>query len=349
VVFVEEVRPEWSVDADGLKCPYADSQNRRVFRDVMQRFGLLDCCCQLYSAGEATTGLSRNALREVAGNTDLLIDISGHVTTDFVLDAVRRRAYLDQDPVYTQLWRAEYGKGLSFDRYDVFFTVGLNIGTPFSHIPDCGIDWKPTLPPVVLDLWNVNDVPIGGEPFTTVASWGGYADLCYRGEWYRSKYDEFRRFSALPRRSAQAFEVLLKDFRDDDEGVGMLRDGGWHVRRSEVTSDLLAYRDYIAASRAEIGISKGAYVKGRSGWFSDRTAAYLASARPALAQSTGFERILPAGKGLIPFDTLDAAVAAVQRVNADYPGQCKAARALAEQFFDYRKVLPSMIEICMAA
>src|SRR5215218_2729473 len=98
VLFLEEVKPEWSVNATGQRCPYADSENRRGFLDIMRQFDLLDHCCQLYDAGAETTGISGQALRQFVRDADLLIDISGHVTTDFVLDGVRRRAYLDQDP-----------------------------------------------------------------------------------------------------------------------------------------------------------------------------------------------------------------------------------------------------------
>ena len=349
VIFLEEVRPEWCVDANGRRCAYVDSENRRGFSEIMGRFDLLGHSCQLYNAGEATTGLTRQALATFAADADLLIDISGHVTTGFVLDAVARRAYLDQDPVYTQLWRAEYGKDLRFERYDVFFTVGLNIATPFSPIPDCGIRWHATLPPVVLDLWPVaNDDGGANAGFTTVASLYGYSDLQFRGEWYRTKYDEFRRFVELPQRSGEVFEVLLKSFKDEDEGVRLLREHGWNVRQSEITCDLFAYRDYIAASRGEIGITKGAYVKGHSGWFSDRTASYLASGRPALAQSTGFERCLPTGRGILCFETIEQAAAAVDDLRSNYAAHRAAAREFAAAYLDARKVLPAMLQACSA-
>ena len=349
VVFVEEVRPEWCVDETGSRCAYVDSANRHGFIDIMRRFDVSDHACQIYNAGDATTGMSRQALGDFAADADLLIDISGHVTTDLVLDAVDRRAYLDQDPVYTQLWRAEYGKDLRLDRYEVHFTVGLNIGTPFSPIPDCGITWHATLPPVVPELWPaMDDGAAASAPLTTVASLYGYSDLQFRGEWYRTKYDEFRRFVELPHRTGQAFEVLLKNFSDDDDGVRLLREHGWRVRKSEITSDLFAYRDYVAASRGEIGITKGAYVKGCSGWFSDRTASYLASGRPALVQSTGFERCLPTGRGVLCFETLDEAAAAVEDIRANYPAHRAAAREFAAAYLDARIVLPAMLETCSA-
>jgi hypothetical protein len=350
VVFLEEVRPEWCVDSSGKRSAYADSANRHGFIDIMRQFDLLDCCCQLYNGGEATTGLSRDALREFADDADLLIDISGHVTTDFVLDGVARRAYLDQDPVYTQLWRAEYGKDLRLDRYDTFFSVGLNIGTPFSPIPDCGITWHHTLPPIVLDLWPVSD-RINNDatiPFTTIASLYGYSDLQFRGEWYRTKYEEFRRFLELPRSTGQPFEVLLKHFNDDDAGVRLLREHGWRVSKSDVTSDLFKYRDFVSGSRGEIGITKGAYVKGQSGWFSDRSAAYLACGRPVIAQSTGFERCLPIGRGILCFETLEEAVAAIRNVSSDYAGHSAAARDFAAAYLDAAKILPAMLNVCAA-
>jgi hypothetical protein len=353
VCFVEEVRPKWCVNADGQPCSYADSQNRRGFVSLMQHFGLLDSSCQLFDGGGDTTGMTRAGLQRFTRDADLLVNISGHITCEFVLEAPGRLAYLDQDPVYTQLWQAEYGRDLGLDRYDVCFTVGLNIGTPASPIPDCDIDWHATLPPIVPELWTGPGERSAAPPyrFTTIASWGGYGDLQYRGEWYRSKYDEIRRFAELPRRTGTQFqfELLLKDFPDNDEGVRLLRDNGWHVRKSGIeATDLHPYRDYIAGSIAEIGITKGAYVKGRSGWFSDRTASYLASGRPALVQSTGFERHLPTGTGVVCFDDVEQAAAGAADIAGKYSAHSRAAREFAAAYLDYRRVLPDMLDACSA-
>jgi len=236
VCFVEEVRPTWCADADGRPCAYTGSRNQRGFSDIMRQFDLLETSCQLFDGGRETTGMSRQALQQFAHDADLLLNISGHVTSDYVLAGPDRLAYLDQDPVYTQLWQAEYGRDLGLRRYDVLFTVGLNIGTDASPIPDCGFEWHKTLPPVVPDLWEGGDFTSRFPPhrFTTIASWGGYGDLRFRGEWYRSKYDEVRRFADLPRRAGPgfAFELLLKQFPDDEEAVGLLRRNGSRVCRS---------------------------------------------------------------------------------------------------------------------
>src|SRR5262249_6857297 len=147
--------------------------------------------CQVYNGGEATFGMSLDRLVELCRGTDLLLNISAHIKTERLLGAIRRRVYVDQDPVYTQLWHAVYGKDLTFSAHEVFVTVGLNIGTPRTPIPDCGVRWHHALPPVVLEDWSPRSDPSGAR-FTTIASWGGFGDLCYRGEWYRSKYEEFR-------------------------------------------------------------------------------------------------------------------------------------------------------------
>jgi hypothetical protein len=184
--------------------------------------------------------------------------------------------------------------------------------------------------------------------FTTIASWTSFGDLCYRGEWYRSKDEEFRRFAELPTQVDQEFEVALRRHESDEGGVRLLRANRWIVTESSRFADLSAYRDYITESRAEIGIAKNAYVKARSGWVSDRTADYLARGRPALVQDTGLEGHLPTGRGLLTFDSMEEAVEGVERINRDYAAHCQAAREIAEGYLDSRKVLPKLLEDCGA-
>jgi hypothetical protein len=348
VYFVEEVDESWCVDAAGRKCPFEHSVNRSLFRGILEPFGLLERACQIYQRGEATFGLSVRELTAIAREADLLLNMSGHVKSELILDNVRRRAYEDHDPVYTQLWCADYGKDLNFAAHDVFFTRGTNIGTPFSPIPDCGLPWHPILPPVVPEYWPVQP-PAAGATFTTIASWGGYSDLQFRGEWYCSKYPEFQRFANLPREVNVPLDVVMKRRPEDEASRNMLRDGGWRVAEGNEVSDLAAYQAFIARSRGEIGIAKHAYVKGRSGWFSERAAHYLVSGRPVLHQSTGFEQHLPTGCGLISFSNVDEAAAGIDSINRDYARHCGAARELAAEYLDYRKVLPAVLDACAAS
>jgi hypothetical protein len=205
--------------------------------------------------------------------------MAGHVKAEEVLDSVRRRAYVDQDPVFTQLWEAEYGAELGFDRHDAFFSVGLDIGTPLTDIPDCGRRWHHLLPPVVLDLWPPRSDPPCAR-FTTVASWGSFRDVSHRGVWYGSKHRELERFAALPRRAGQELAVALRRYDPRDPAIELLRSNGWAIVDTSEVAGVDSYRDFIGRSRAEIGIAKHAYAAARSGWFSDRSAHYLGRVEP---------------------------------------------------------------------
>jgi hypothetical protein len=347
VVFVEEVEADWCLDSRGRPCDYGRSANRAAFEAVLAEFGLLTRSCQLYQGGRETAGLSMRRLRSTLAGADLLINISGHVKNDMLLEPAGRRAYLDQDPVYTQLWDAEYGAEMGLDHHDVLFTVGANVGTPMATVPDGGRRWHHCLPPVLLDQWPYRFDP-RAERFTTVASWGRYADLRYGGRAYGSKQAEFVRFAELPRRTGEPFELALRGAAGDDLAA-VLADNGWIVRDGAELSTLRDYREFIAGSRAEIAVTKGAYATGWAGWLGDRSAQYLASGKPVLSQSTGIEQVVPTGRGLLTFGTLDEAVAATEAVAADYAGHCRAARRLAEEHLDHRVVLPSMLETAMSS
>jgi hypothetical protein len=347
VYLVEEVEPDWCVDARGEHCRYEDSVNRKVFRSLAEQCGILQSACQLYDGGRAWTGIDPMHLRHALSGADLLFNISGHVKADLVLDSVRRRAYLDQDPVYTQLWHTAYGANLNLERHDVFFTVGANVGTPYSTVPSGDLAWHHCPPIVIPEIWPFRPDPPSTR-FTTVASWGRFADLHHRGTSYSSKREQFRRLAGLPRVAGQAMEVALRDMSDDDEDVRLLRAGGWTVSESGRLMTLSAYRAFIARSRAEIGVAKGAYVVGAAGWLGDRSCHYLASGRPVLTSSTGLERLVPTGRGLLTFRCLEEAAEAVAAINHQYDLHRRAARRLAEEVFSYCKVLPPMIETTVA-
>lgn len=345
VVFVEELKPAQVVDRAGRPCAYADSINRRWFAEITERFGGRGSACQVWQRGAETTGMSFEQLKSVARETDLLLNMSGHIATPAILEAVRRRVYLDEDPVYTQLWKAVHGCDLNLDCHEILFSVGQNIGTPASPIPDCGRTWRHFLPPVVPELWP-DPLPAAGRRFTTVAALGSYADLEHQGVWYRSKAASFERLYDLPRQAHQEMEIALRTDDQELPLVTTLRDGGWQVRNAQQLGGLDEYRGFIARSRAEIGVAQAAYVTGRSGWFSDRSVHYLLAGRPVLAQSTGFDRVLPTGAGLLSFDSPGAAIAGVQQINDHYELHARAARELAREYFDYRRVLPRLLEQC---
>jgi hypothetical protein len=346
-VFVEEVRPEWCRDAAGRPCSYAASANRSIFERTMRRFGLLECACQLFDGGTETAGLRLADLLEAASGADLLVNISGHLTTHSVLDRVARRAYLDQDPVYTQLWDVAWGADLGLDQHHVLFTTGANIGTPRSEVPTGDRRWHRTVPPVVGADWRL---PASRRPRrrTTVASLGRYADLEYGGRAYRSKEPELERFASLPRAAGGDFEIALAGVDRHPAAVERLRGGGWTVIDAGRLADIDAYRAFVAGSACEIGIAKGAYVVGRAGWIGDRSCHYLAAGRPVLLESTGLDATVPLGEGLLEFASLEDAVEATAAIDGDYDRHARRARELAREHFDAATVVGALVETAMS-
>src|SRR5262245_22213066 len=155
-----------------------------------------------------------------------------------------------------------------------------------------------------------------------------------------NKDQEFVRFIELPSRTAQRFELAINGPQQ------LLRRYGWDtVAAMQVSRTPGEYRDFIHGSKAEFGVAKHTYVATRSGWFSDRTACYLASGRPALVQDTGWTAHLPCGEGLLAFSTLDDAVAGIDRINGDYDRHARRAREIAQAHFDARVVLPRLLDV----
>jgi hypothetical protein len=205
--------------------------------------------------------------------------------------------------------------------------------------------YRPTRQPVVLDFWPAaGDGDMTLRPFTTIGNWKqDWRAIRFRGEIYHwSKHREFQKFLDLPRRTGQTLELALASFEESDRRL--LEAHGWIVRRSlDFSADLDAYRQYIARSRGEFTVAKDQNVRLRSGWFSDRSATYLASGRPVVTQETGFSESLPTGRGLFAFSTMDEAVEMIDRINADYALHSRAARAVAREHFDSDVVLSRLL------
>jgi hypothetical protein len=306
------------------------------FAEVVERFGLAASAALVDSEGEPLYG-------EPPEPADLLVNVSGNLRCERLLRQARRRAYVDIDPGFTQIWKAQ--GLLSVDHHDVYFTIGENIGRPGCPIPTGGTDWRPTRPPVVLSDWPVAANGVR-DRFTTVASWrGGYGSLEFEGTRYGAKAHEFRKFVELPGRAPGTFEVALDIHPAEAPDLALLRDHGWElVDPRHVARDPLSFREYVQGSGAEFSVAQGIYVETESGWFSDRTVRYLASGKPALVQDTGFTRTLPAGEGLLAFRTLEEAAAGAGEIARDYERHSIAARRLAEDEFDSKRVLTRLLE-----
>jgi hypothetical protein len=310
------------------------------FADVVEHFGLAGSAALVGADGELVHG-------EPPESADLLVNVSGNLRHELLLGLAARRAYVDIDPGFTQIWHKQ--GAVSLEGHEVYFTIGENIGRPECPIPTNGIDWRPTRAPVVLSEWPVA-TDGAGDRFTTVASWrGGYGALEFEGAHYGAKVHEFRKFVELPGRAPGTFELALDIHPDEKDDLALLRENGWNlVDPQDVARDPLAFRGYVQGSGAEFSVAQGIYVETESGWFSDRTVRYLASGKPALVQDTGFTRTVPAGEGLIAFRTLEEAAEGARAIGADYERHSRAARRLAEEEFDSDRVLGRLLEDALA-
>jgi hypothetical protein len=344
VHFVEQIAREACVDANGAAAPYESSANQAYFTSVMNEFGLSECATLLPTDEHGGAAVPRELLK-LADSAAVLLNISGHLAIEPLLQRFRRKVLIDIDPGFTQYWYAAGNGGARLAGHDWYFTIGENIGTPECPIPLSGISWHRTRPPAVLSEWPVTPAPQSPR-FTTIANWrGSYGTVQFGGQTFGLKVHEFRKVAELPSRVSSIFEIALNIHPGDHKDLAALKANGW-----QITDPLSAaatpsrFRRYVQESGAEFSVAQGIYVETNSGWFSDRSVRYLASGKPVLVQETGFSRNLPVGEGLVAFRTLDEAAVGARRIKQDYDHHCRAARALAEEYFDSDKVLRRLLD-----
>lgn len=257
-----------------------------------------------------------------------------------------RRIYVESDPfrVQVKIAQGDAPTLAALAAHDTHFSFGENLGAPDCDLPVEQVNWLPTRQPVVLDLWDNPYPPADDAAFSTITTWRNKGkDLVYRGEtYYWTKDREFLRFLDLPKRRNVPFELALEV---DEPTHRLLTESGWRLVHSlDVSKDIHRYRDYIQRSRGEFTVAKEQVVRPRTGWFSDRSCSYLAAGRPVITQETGFSAFLPTGKGLFGFLSMEDILAAVDAIESDYAGSCRAARDIAAAYFAAEKVLASLME-----
>jgi hypothetical protein len=342
VSFVEPIRAAALRPAGST---LSDSVNARYFDVVVERYRLAEHGAALLVTGsQQTHGCSYANLRQIAASADLLINISGLLEDEALLNVIGHRVYLDLDPAFTQLWHAVEGIDMRFAAHTHFVTIGQAIGHPGCIVPECGRRWITTPQPVVLDHWPVARTA-GDGPLTTVGHFRGYGSVRHDGVLYGQKAHSLRPFYPLPTLTTQRFLLALAIHPDEVTDVQALRDNGWGLcDPSSVAATPWTYQEFIHGSKAEFGIAKSGYVLSRCGWFSDRSVCYLASGRPVIAQDTGFGAYLATGHGLFSFTSIEQVLDAIEAVNADYARHATAAREIAAAHFDSALVLTRLIE-----
>lgn len=294
-------------------------------------------------AGGTYHGLTQAEMIASCRQADVLIGL-WTVTWLEEFAECKRRVFIDTDPGFTQFGMSpEVRASLAFASpvdFHEHYSYGTRIGRPDCPIPTHGIRWRPLRPPVSLDLMRVSFTP-EAACYTTVMKWSPRKPIVYNGEEYGQKDVEFCRIAALPARVTPCLEIAVGGAAPYDE----MRAAGWRLAdAAAVTATTQTYRDYIAQSRGEFSVAVNLEVKSRSGWFSDRTAAYLATGKPVIVQDTGFSEDLPCGEGLFAFSTIDDAAAAIEEVERDYERHCRAARRVAEQYLDATRVIRRVLD-----
>jgi hypothetical protein len=310
--------------------------------DAFRRLGLDDRWAYHDALGTGWHGPLGERALDYCRSADVLINVSGVNPVRPWLEGVPRRVLVDTDPGFAQIRQLTDPEQTALAlQHNAFVTFGANVGHADSLIPDSGVTWKPTRQPIWLRGWPVSAPQPGGR-FTTVMQWESYAALEYAGHTYGMKSSSFHRIEDLPGKVDQELEIALGGSEAPRDA---LEAKGWIISDPlRIARDPWSYRSFIEGSKAEFSVAKHGYVESRSGWFSERTANYLATGRPAVVEDTGFPEWLPTGSGVLAFSTRDEAVAGIEEVAADYDAHSRAARELAEEFFDSRSVLTDLLE-----
>jgi hypothetical protein len=291
-------------------------------------------------------GMSEAQIDALYRDADAFLNVTGAQEIREEHMQVKRRIYIESDPFALQVKAAKGDEGTirTLDAHDTLFTFGENVGQPDCQIPVGRFRWLPTRQPVLMDLWDVAESRPQAA-YNTITTWHNKGkDIEWQGDtWYWTKDREFERFLDLPRRKPAARFELAAGVSTDVRTT--LESHGWNIADPVgISTSISSYADYIRHARAEFTVARDQYVRPNTGWFSDRTACYLAAGRPVITQETGFSKYYGSGKGLFGFKTMDDILSAVDSIESDYHGNCRAAREVAEEIFAAEKVLGSLMD-----
>lgn len=322
----------------------------RLLERLGKRFGFEDRWgyCARFLPDEPTAGLSKERMRELIRTADVALNICGTQEIHEGLQGAANLVYVESDPGLEQL-RLDNGDNSPreyLDRHRALFTFGEAIGAPEFPVPLHGYRWLPTRQPIVTDFWKADGPPSADAVFTTIANWNtsGLKDIEWRGDKYLwSKSLEFLRFVDAPERMDEPVEMATNI--KDAETRQRLTSHNWRLIDAYPISDNIdAYVRYIQQSRGEYTVAKDQYVRLHTGWFSDRSACYLAAGRPVITQETGFTKFYGGDRGLFAFRTADEIAEAARAIRADYAAHSKAAYEIAAEHFEATKVVGSLLE-----
>ncbi|HUR30706.1 MAG TPA: hypothetical protein VMZ69_04695 [Saprospiraceae bacterium] len=315
----------------------------KIVSELLRRFGLTNKWCFV---GHDNTyyGMSRDQIESLFKKADLYIENGSHEAWKEELsfsDAIS--AFIDVDPAFTQIkWHNRLNRGKDIPQLDFYYTNGLNVGTSGNIIPTCDIQWRYIFNPVNTKLFKQSP-PKNNAPYSTIMNWKSYdIEPNYKGTMYGHKDQEFQKFQDLPQHVNVPLEVAIANIPVGKDVE--LENLGWIVKHArDVTSTYDSFQEYLQSVRGEFSVVKNMYAATCSGWFSDKSAAFLASGRPVVLQETGFSNHLPVGEGLFAVNNLEGAKEAIEKIESNYDLHSRKAREIAIEFLDTKKVLGNFL------
>lgn len=328
------------------------SSNVAHLKEIMEGFDLGDRWIYRNEPdGKYHGAMAAAEAQKFLARCDVLVNVSGACWLREATEKIPLKLFVDGDPMFTQIHLHGDADGERLRRmraHNAHFSFGLSLGRSGCLVPTARFDWKPTVQPVAMEYWE-NLKPVPGNPadgaWTTVMNWMSYPPVEFEGETYGQKDIEFARFFDLPGKVERPLLLAMGKGPGNKRPTQMLNDKGWQIREPlDVIPDHWAYQDFLASSRGEWSIAKNGYVKANTGWFSCRTACYLATGRPAVVQETGWSQHLPSGEGVFAFTDMESASRAIACIEADYERHSAAAKAFAKKYFDAPVVCQSLLD-----
>jgi len=334
--------------------PSADcSHNIGYLGRVMREFDMGDRWIYRNAADDTYHGgVQPSDVAKILAAADVLANVSGACWLTDATAAIPLKLFLDGDPMFTQISLAqepdsEYSQRVRL--HERHFSFGMNIGRSDCHIPTAGLNWRPTVQPIALDWWEKTLMPPGtghvaDGAWTTVMNWASYAPKDFCGQLYGQKDVEFQDFMQLPELTKETFVLAMGQGVGQQRPTDLLESKRWKIIEPDIyLPDYASYHDFLTNSKGEWSIAKNGYVRSRSGWFSCRSACYLAAGKPVVVQDTGWSEHLPAGDGIMAFRTPEEAASAIDRVAANYAHHCDAARNFARKHFEASRICSALL------
>lgn len=289
--------------------------------------------------------MTDSAVLDAYKECDAWLNVTGSQTVWDDVALCRRRILIESDPISAQIDVANGRQSTidHLDAHDTHFTFGETMGGSQCPIPLGPYDWQPTRQPVVVDLWASESSP-RHERFTTITSWhDDNKDKQYQGHVYHwTKDAEFLRVLELATLRPGRLELAVTGDIDTDRP--RLEAAGWRLDDAlTVSSSADRYQQYIQHSWGEFTAAREQYTVPRTGWFSDRSACYLAAGRPVITQETGFSDVLPTGAGLYPWQNIDDIMAAIDAIDSDPIAARLGAKEVANEYFAAERVLEDLL------